>query len=96
MRDVTDVLLRYLDAKQHIWNSYFWGKVRDLKECEPLDSFEVIDQRLFFSLVCYPLKVKFPANYIFGREPLYRLVVKPKCYLTEIDLRVSRPSSDGN
>ena len=48
MRDVTRQLLGYLDARQHLWNSHFYGRVTNLMECEPIDSFEFIDQRLFF------------------------------------------------
>ena len=96
LRNITDVLLRYLDAKQHVWNNYFYGSVNDLAECEPLDSFEVIDERMFAALVCHPLQLQFASAYRFKADPLGSIRLKPKSYLGEVGVRLLRPSDDGN
>jgi hypothetical protein len=51
MIDVTENLREYLEAKRHLWNVYFRGKVNALQQCPVLDEFEIIDRALFRSLV---------------------------------------------
>lgn len=96
MRDITSVLMRYLDAKQHLWNSFFLGTVRDLRECEPLDSFELIDERLFYALVCHPLKIKLPQKHLFRRDVVPSIIVKPKEDLPEVPLMLAEKLSGGS
>jgi hypothetical protein len=59
MRDIGTYIFRYADAKCHLWNAYFRDSVGDMSTCEPLDSFEAIDRRLFFALVCAPLDITY-------------------------------------
>src|SRR5438105_1521583 len=96
MRDITSVLMRYLDAKQHLWNSFFLGTVQNLRECEPLDSFELIDQRLFYALVCHPLKIKLPHDHILMRDAVSSIVTKPKEYLSEVPLMLADKTGSGS
>jgi hypothetical protein len=61
MRNINAQMHQYRDAVCHLWNAYFlnasdWS---NLTECEPRDSYEAIDRRLFFALVCYPLNISF-------------------------------------
>lgn len=95
MRDITSVLLRYLDAKQHLWNSFFLGSVRDLRDCEPLDSFETINERLFYALVCHPLKIKLPDKFLFTRDAVPTIIMRPKEHLKEVSLMVSSKLTSG-
>ncbi|HLW92871.1 MAG TPA: hypothetical protein VKS78_16435 [Roseiarcus sp.] len=95
-RVVTDNLLRYLDAKQHLWNSYFLGQVADLREREPLESFELIDRRLLFALVCRPLKLALPPDHYFFADPIRDILAIPRSYVTELNMMMSKPSEDGN
>lgn len=96
MKNITDMLLKYLDAKQHIWNSYFLGQIKDIRECQPLESFQVIDEQLFFALVCHPLMIKLPPSHAFGKDPISQIALKPKKEMADIPLMVSKPSTDGN
>ena len=66
MQDIGKYIFRYADAKCHIWNAYFKDIIGDLSACEPLESFEAIDQRLFFALVCEPLGIEY--DYSRGAE----------------------------
>jgi hypothetical protein len=59
MQDIGKYIFRYADAKCHLWNAYFKDIMGDLSVCEPLDSFEAIDRRLFFALVCQPLGIEY-------------------------------------
>jgi hypothetical protein len=75
MQEISKYLLRYADAKCHLWNAYFVDRMGSLAECEPLDSFEAIDRRLFFSLVCDPLGIEY--DYSWGADCINQIVVRP-------------------
>jgi hypothetical protein len=51
IKDVTESLWEYLEAKRHLWNTHFRGKVDSLQHCPILDDFETIDRALFSALV---------------------------------------------
>jgi hypothetical protein len=51
IKDVTESLWEYLEAKRHLWNIHFRGKVDSLQHCPILDEFETIDRALFRALV---------------------------------------------
>lgn len=51
MKNVSDSLMLYGEATRHIWNTYFAGKVKSLRECGALDSYEEIDKALFYAIV---------------------------------------------
>src|SRR5713101_7643550 len=74
MQDIGKYIFRYADAKCHLWNAYFMDGVVDLSVCEPLDSFEAIDRRLFFALVCEPLGIEY--DYLRGVEYMEGTIVK--------------------
>jgi hypothetical protein len=59
LQDIGNYIFRYADAKCHLWNAYFKDIMGDLSVCEPLESFEAIDRRLFFALVCQPLGIEY-------------------------------------
>ncbi len=90
MENIRSVLFRYRDAKCHLWNVYFCGTVKDLSECEPLYSFEIIDMRLFFALVCHPLEIEFDFDRAMGLDSIPAIVVKPRpIYSDAIPVMVS-------
>jgi hypothetical protein len=96
MKNARATVLGYLDAKQHLWNTYFVNRFGDLRECEPLDSFEAIDQVLFKSLVCDVLGINLANQYILGSEPVPEIVVVPKPELSEVSVMVGKLSADRN
>ena len=93
MRDIRKQLLRYSDAKCHLWNVYFLELVTDLGQCEPLEAFEAIDIKLFTVLVCNPLGIVLPEGYILGAEPLKEISVAPKQYIREIPVILKVPGT---
>lgn len=78
MRDITDILLEYLEAKRHLWNVYFRNRVTSIYECIPLDQYEEIDRLLFFSLVVPELQTSSGGTGIVWREPIPYLRVIPR------------------
>jgi hypothetical protein len=96
MNKVTDLLFTYLDAKQHLWNTYFRNNIKSLYQCEPLESFEAIDRHLFYALVCHPLKLKLPENHLFGRDPFPSIQVKGRSISAELPVMIRKPSTDRN
>jgi len=76
MQDIGKFIFRYADAKCHLWNAYFKDSIGDLSACEPLDSFEAIERRLFFALVCVPLGIEH--DYLRPMEYLEGTVVKTR------------------
>lgn len=74
MHDVTDDLYNYLDAKRHLWNTYFRGKVKSLHECSPLEEYEQIDKLLFSGLVARAIER-------FSHQSYSDLIDKPWMYL---------------
>src|SRR5437588_7297610 len=86
MRDITDILLEYREAKRHLWNTYFVGRVHSLRDCGALDHYEQIDRHLFYSLVLEELgkgsyEIKF-----FRNEPLPFVKVLPRDMQVEVPL----------
>jgi hypothetical protein len=95
MQDIRRHLLRYSDAKCHLWNAYFVDSVTDLKECEPLETFKAIDKQLFIALVCVPLSLKLSASYVMGAEPIKQILVLPKQYIREVPVILREPNTGG-
>lgn len=89
MRNIRRELFRYVEAKRHLWNTYFVGQVTDLTACDPLDSFEIIDRRLFYALVCHPLGIDFDP--LMGTEEVDRILVQPRSNIHDIPLMVAKP-----
>jgi len=96
MRKITNTLMKYLDARQHIWNAYFLERFEDLRQCEPLASFEEIDRLLFFSLVCQLLKLGVPEKFSPYSLPIRQIIIKPKEIGREITMNINRKSTDNN
>ena len=88
MQDIGKYIFRYADAKCHLWNAYFEDIMGDLSVCEPLDSFEAIDRRLFFALVCEPLGIEY--DWSRGADYIEDTVVKTHC----VDQIVIMPRSN--
>jgi len=84
VKDIRSELLRYRDAKCHIWNTYFHDLVENLNDDEPLYSFEIIEKRLFSALICHPLGLTFNFDRGFGLDSVRTIIVKPKPNLIEI------------
>ena len=89
MRNITELVHEYLEAKRHIWNTYFRRKVTSLNECSPLDQFEEIDRLLFKALVTNELS---SANI----DPAKYLKVKAREGLNLLQLSISEPIKDNN
>ena len=96
MSDLRKSLLRYLDAKQHLWNAYFLPLVRDIRDCAPLDDFVAVDHHLFLALVCQPLDIKLPDGFVRGSSVIAAIEIKSRTGLSEIKLMLSRPSAESN
>jgi len=78
IKSIRRELFRYLDLTCHLWNAYFSDLFDGLDKCEPLDTFELIDNNLFVSLVCRPLSIQLPEDYFFGqRKVVKEIVVAP-------------------
>ena len=89
MKNVSSYLFRYLEAKRHLWNTYFADLDFDLRECDPLDHFEEIDRRLFLSLVRFPLGFELPTDFRFGQDPVTNICVKPRTQLADLQMHVA-------
>jgi hypothetical protein len=84
MDGARNVLLRYLDAKQHLWNTYFVEKISDITQCEPVESFEAIDSLLFKVLVCQVLGFELPKSHVLGADVVPQIKVIARPQLTDI------------
>ncbi len=96
MREITSTLLKYLDATQHVWNAYFLNHFKDLRDCEPIESYEEIDRNLFLALVCKRLNIKVPGDHFLFSSPITQILVKPKSYFDEISVLVAKEPRDAN
>jgi hypothetical protein len=54
-----------------------------------LTSFEEIDERLFYALVCHPLNIQY--DYVWGAKCIEAIVVKPRIINPEIIVSVEDP-----
>jgi hypothetical protein len=90
VRDVTDTLLSYREAKRHLWNTHFVGRVSSLRECSLLDRFEDIDRLLFIAIVLDHLQRDFQVNQ-FGQQPLSFLEIVPPEGAEMLPMMVSDP-----
>lgn len=94
MRDVTGVLFDYLEAKRHLWNVYFSGKVDSLHECSPLDEYEEIDRLLFSGLVARTINGdSLPDDLAFGKDPIKFLQIRPRDGLDALLMNVGEKTS---
>jgi hypothetical protein len=95
MHDVTQLLLTYRDARVHLWNTYFVGKVHSLEECSILDRYEAIDRLLFSALVLDALgKGSFEKD--FSLQPLPFLRVAPAEGRDNLKVMISEPPQSLN
>lgn len=88
MRNITEIVQEYLEAKRHIWNTYFRSKAISLKECSPLDQYEEIDKLLFKALVIH--EISNPS------EPEKYFRVKAREGLSLLQLSISEPITSNN
>jgi len=51
MRKVTGALHEYVEAKRHLWNTYFRNRFKSIYECPILDEYEQISRLLFGAIV---------------------------------------------
>jgi hypothetical protein len=97
MRNVTNLLYEYLEAKRHLWNVHFIHKVRSLRESGPLDRYEAIDRLLFYGLVLEPLNHKpVDKGFKFGLDPFASLKVVPRKGIDKLVVMVSDEITGGN
>ena len=98
MRNVTDLLCEYLEAKRHLWNVYFIHKVQSLRQSGPLDRYEAIDRLLFHALVLEPLNRQSVDNkgFRFGSDPFAFLKVVPSKGIDKLTVMVSDEITGGN
>lgn len=95
MKDVTNNLYCYLEAKRHLWNTYYINKVKNLRECSPLDDFEEIDKLLFSSLVLSDFNKVMPPDFVFGKDHFSYLKVFPRYGVEQLMLTISDPRIQG-
>lgn len=76
-KKIHDSFFQYLDATQHLWNTCFVSRVKDLAQAEPLQTYEQIDRLLFRSMVCDELEIRLPADFDFGFDSVPRVILKP-------------------
>ncbi len=89
MRDVSKKLFKYLDAKQHVWNCYFLELFNSLEECEPLDSFNVICERLFYVIVANDLGIQLPRTFKLGHDYIEKILVTAQPFLKNLPVFIS-------
>ena len=93
MREITDLLMEYREAKRHLWNAYFVGRVHSLRERGAIDHFEAIDRHLFSGIVLEDLGRGTHELQAFTTEPLSFLRVVPNG--NDIELLVNQPRARG-
>jgi len=99
MKNITDKLFIYLEAKRHIWNTYFVNVFESLRECSPLDEYEKIDSLLFSALVLKDLRkpsLLFDKDFLFGTMPFSYLKVIPNEGLEKLGVIISNPASSSS
>lgn len=94
MKDITDKLFVYLEAKRHLWNAFFINVFHSLRECSPLDEYEEIDRLLFQALVLKDINKSLfiDKEFKFGDMPFLYLRVIPKKELDMLDVMICDPS----
>ena len=96
MRDITDILLEYREAKRHLWNTYFLGRVHSLRDCGALDHYEQIDRHLFYALVLEELNMGSHEIKVFREEPLTFLKIVPRDGQGDVPLIVGETGEGRN
>lgn len=98
MKDVTDLLFNYLEAKRHLWNVFFREKVfaDGNMNHDSLDHFETIDWHLFSGLVLVELGKVLPKDTVIWNAPYEFLNVKPRDGLVELPMIVSEQPEASN
>jgi len=92
MQDITQQITSYLEAKRHLWNTYFRTRIKSIKECHPLDEYEEIDRLLFSALVLGDLKQFLPDNFVFGRDIIPFLKIVPNPEIDGFELMITDPT----
>ena len=91
--DITKEMFRYLDAKRHLWNTYyvdFMSSAKSLEEEFPICDFQQIDKLLFSTLVLHKLgKELKESKYIWGIDPFTYLRLVPMDWSGEIEISIS-------
>jgi len=95
MRDITELMQRYRECSRHIWNAYFLPQAEVDDDWDLRDRFEVINVKLFSSLVLWPLKREdcepTPANWQpLHQVPFIRVVPNNSC-----PIQINREISSG-
>ncbi len=96
MKNISNSIFEYAALKSQLWNMYFRQLVTDIRACEPLDSFEEIDLRLFKSLVCYPYGITLTDGFVYGVTPVDDIIIIPKGDNESISLMIGKLSEDSN
>ena len=94
MQDITQRITSYLEAKRHLWNTYFRAQVKSIRECSPLDEYEEIDRLLFFALVLKDSRQFLPDDFVFGKDIVPFLKVVPNVEFDFLELMITEPSVD--
>jgi hypothetical protein len=96
MKNIRRELFRYADLKCHLWNVYFSDLFTGLDECEPLDTFDEIDSKLFVTLVCRPLGIQLPEDYFWGQRKNVKEIVVVPISEGEISIMFRKPNTGLN
>jgi hypothetical protein len=89
MLEVTNILHRYVEAKRHLWNTYFSEKVESLGDPR-VDCFQDIDRLLFQAIVVEELNVAGVELRSLGSEPLVFLEVQLRDEIDRVEVLSSK------
>lgn len=76
MRDVTETMLQWADARAVVWNCFFRQRASECRSGEFLEDFQEIDRVLLLSLVCRSLHIDPPRDLVVGVTEFERLEVQ--------------------
>jgi len=93
MQNIKRELFRYADLICHLWNAYFSELFTGLDECEPLDTYDEIESKLFVALVCKPLGIQLVDDYFWGQRKAVKEIVVVPISDGEISIRFRGPNT---
>ncbi|MBL8013321.1 MAG: hypothetical protein JNN05_05685 [Candidatus Omnitrophica bacterium] len=89
MKNIDNCLFEYLEAKRHVWNTYFMKRFTSIKDCSPLDEYEEIDRLLFKTIVLSEIEDSDLKEWEFNQQPINFIQACFKKYITAARVMVS-------
>lgn len=75
MKDVSEVMFDWADARALLWNCFFRRRASEGSAGEVVEDFQEVDRALLQSLVCRPLEIEPPRDLVLGATEFERLEV---------------------